>query len=312
MRVDRPHRLSRRDLLRLGGVAGVVLVSSLVPSPGMLFAEDDVQRGEASDPDVDEFYFLQLSDTHIGFSGPKINPEADTTLAKAVDEINALAHQPDFIVFTGDLTHTTDEDAVRRQRMQQFKDIIAKLKVQKHYFLPGEHDAAPDQGAAFSAVFGDMHWSFDHKGVHFIALDNVSDPGAIIGEKQIAWLADDLKKQKQDARIVVFTHRPLFDLAPQWDWATRDAKAAIDLLLPFANVTVFYGHIHQEHLATTGHIEHHAAKGLMYALPAPGSVPKKAPVAWDPAKPFANLGFRELEADVPKAKVTITEHPLAD
>ena len=83
--------------------------------------------------------------------------------------------------------------------------------------------------------------------MHFIALDNVSDPAARFGDAQLAWLAADLKQQPKDARIVVLAHRPLFDLYPQWDWATRDGKAAVDLLMPHANVTVFYGHIHQEH-----------------------------------------------------------------
>ena len=32
-----------------------------------------------------------------------------------------------------------------------------------------------DQGAAYREHFGATHWAFDHKGVHFVALDNVSD-----------------------------------------------------------------------------------------------------------------------------------------
>jgi hypothetical protein len=72
-------------------------------------------------------------------------------------------------------------------------------------------------------------------------------------------------------------------------------------------VTVFYGHIHQEHHHTTGHIDHHAAKGLMYPLPAPGSVPKKAPVPWDATQPYRGLGFRSAEANVKQASYTISE-----
>jgi len=69
-------------------------------------------------------------------------------------------------------------------------------------------------------------------------LDNVSDPGAMIGDAQLGWLKNDLTKLDKDARIVVFTHRPLFDLYPQWDWATRDGAKAVELLMPFQNVTV--------------------------------------------------------------------------
>src|SRR6267143_1755715 len=76
-------------------------------------------------------------------------------------------------------------------------------------------------------------------------------------------------------RIALLTHRPLFPLYPQWDWATRDGEQAIELLMPYRNVVVFYGHIHQEHHFKTGHIEHHSAKSLIFPLPAPGSMPKR-------------------------------------
>ena len=147
------------------------------------------------------------------------------------------------------------------------------------HFIPGEHDASLDNfGEAFKEFFSPTNFPFDHKGVHFIVLDNVSDPAAQLGDAQLAWLADDLKKQATDARIVVFAHRPLFDLYPQWDWATRDGAKAVDLLMPHANVTVFYGHIHQEHHHMTGHIAHHSAKSLIFALPVAGSQPKRAPL----------------------------------
>jgi hypothetical protein len=44
----------------------------------------------------------------------------------------------------------------------------------------------------------------------------------MIGDEQLQWLASDLKQLPAGSDIVVFTHRPLFDLYPQWDWATRD------------------------------------------------------------------------------------------
>jgi hypothetical protein len=174
-------------------------------------------------------------------------------------------------------------------------------------FMPGEHDAGLDKGKAFTDFFGKMHYAFDHKGVHFIVLDNVSNPASTIGDAQLGWLMSDLKKQKKDAPIVVFTHRPLYDLYPDWDWYTRDGAKAIDMLMPYSNVTVFYGHIHQELHHSTGHIAHHAAKGLMYKLPAPGSVPKKAPVPWDANQPYKGLGFRSVEANVKETSYAISE-----
>ena len=79
-----------------------------------------------------------------------------------------------------------------------------------------------------------------------------------------------------DTPIVVLTHRPLFPLLPQWDWATRDGMTAVEALMPYRNVTVFYGHIHHEHHHRTGHIEHHAAKAVMFPLSPVGTAPDRS------------------------------------
>jgi hypothetical protein len=293
-----PFETNRRDLLKLLGVGGVVFASGLAGAAG---------KRKKSDRD-DDFFFLQLSDTHWGYSGVS-NPEAAVTLKKTVETVNALAGaRPDLIVFTGDLTHTTDDGAVRRRRMAEFRDIVGGLAVKTLHFLPGEHDAALDAGRAYQEHFGPTHHAFDHKGVHFVALDNVSDPAGAVGDKQIDWLAADLKNLRKDARIVVLAHRPLFDLYPQWEWATRDGAKVVDVLLPYKHVTVFYGHIHQEHHHATEHIQHHAARSLIFPLPPAGSVPKKAPLPWNPDQPFDGLGYRRVDADA-DAELRLTELP---
>jgi hypothetical protein len=290
-------KIDRRDFLELAGIGGVVFASGL-GGPG--------QWANAA-TSKEDFFFVQLSDTHWGFTGPAVNPDSAGTLKKAVEAVNSLKIQPDFIMFTGDLSHVTDDDKDRRKRLSEFRDIISKLKVKNVRFMPGEHDAGLDEGAAFKEFFGKTHYTFDYKGVHFIVLDNVSDPTSTIGEEQLQWLSADLKKLDKKSRIVVFTHRPLFDLYPDWDWYTRDGGKAVELLMPYPNVTVFYGHIHQEHHHKTGHIAHHAAKGLMYPLPAPGSVPVKKPIPWDAAKPYKGLGFRSVGVEAKQAEYAITE-----
>ena len=90
----------RRDFLKLAGMAGVTFTAGL-------FASRQA-AAQASD-----FHFVQFSDTHWGYKGAA-NPDAEHTLEKAVATVNGLAKQPDFIVFTGDLTHTTDDGGERR------------------------------------------------------------------------------------------------------------------------------------------------------------------------------------------------------
>jgi calcineurin-like phosphoesterase family protein len=293
--------INRRDFLKLAGLGGAVFASGLGYQTGAAARTYSVAQ---------DFYFVQLSDSHWGFSGPEINPDAGGTLKKAVAAVNALKERPDFIVFTGDLTHSTDDPVERRKRMREFREIVSRLKVKDLRFMPGEHDASLDHGRAFRELFGDTNYTFDHKGIHFIALDNVSDPAALIGDEQLAWLRSDLDRLDKEVPIVVFTHRPLFDLYPQWDWATRDGAKAIELLMPYRNVTVFYGHIHQEHRHMTGHIAHHAARSLIFPLPAPGSAPKRMPIPWDAAQPYKGLGFREVDAEVKSAQYEVTEWPV--
>ncbi|HEY9714638.1 MAG TPA: metallophosphoesterase [Chroococcales cyanobacterium] len=278
--------IDRREFLKLAGLGGVVFLSGLAGQTVLPAAATEAK----------DFFFVQLSDSHWGFEGAKVNPDAKGTLIKAVKEVNRLKQRPDFVVFTGDLTQTTDDTSIRKARMKEFKQIVSELDTKVLHFMPGEHDAALDNGETYKEFFGETHYSFDHKGVNFITLDNVSDPTGSIGEAQLEWLKTTLAQLKPDANIVVLTHRPLFDLYPQWDWATRDGARAIELLLPFQNVTVFYGHIHQENHHMTEHIAHHSAKSLMLPLPAPGSQPKRQPILWSAAEPYKGLGFRNIRS----------------
>ena len=164
-----PAAVDRRQFLQLAGLGGAVFMSGL-PLAGCASG-----AGVATQ---DDFFFVQLSDAHWGFEGPP-NPDARGTLIKAVAAANALDQPPDFVMFTGDLTHTTDDPRERRKRMAEVRAIVAGLQCKDVRFIPGEHDASLDNGKAFQEFFGPTHYTFDHKGVHFIVVDNVSDPAAL-------------------------------------------------------------------------------------------------------------------------------------
>jgi hypothetical protein len=304
--------IDRRGFLRLAGIGGVVFVSTLGVLPH-LRALGGAPGGTAqAGSDSEDFFFVQLSDSHWGFKNPKINPHYDTTLPRAVEAVNQLEQRPDFVVFTGDLTQTTDDGGERRRRMAEFSKIAGRLAVKDVKFLAGEHDASLDEGKAFREFFGPTYYTFKHKGVTFVALDNVSDPQGAVGESQRKWLAGELAKGSRTDPIVVLAHRPLFDLYPSWDWATGDGAQVLEVLSPYSNVTVFYGHIHQINHHTTGHINHHSARSLMWPLPAPGSLPKKIQLPWDPQQPYKNLGFREVDASPEYSRYGLNEFPITE
>ena len=290
---------SRRDFMKMAGVCGGLVFTSALPGCASM--------GQSGATD---FSFVQLSDIHWGYGNPKVNPDTRGTLTRALAAVNGLEQKPDFVVFTGDLTQTTDDPKLRRQRLREFQDMSRSLNVPVRYFA-GEHDASLDRGEAYLEVFGGaLHYTFEHKGIHFIVLDNISDPAPILGAKQIAWLKDDLAKQRADQPIVVLTHRPLFSLYPQWDWSTRDGQQAIDLLLSFKNVTVFYGHIHHEHHQHTGHIGHHAAQAVMFPLSPVGTAEAKTQLPWDAAKPYKGLGWRTVRATASGAAQQMREQNI--
>ena len=53
-----------------------------------------------------DFSFIQISDSHIGFNKPA-NPDVTATLQATLDKIDAVPSTPDFLIHTGDLTHTS-------------------------------------------------------------------------------------------------------------------------------------------------------------------------------------------------------------
>src|SRR5450432_1956364 len=116
--------IERREFTQLIGLGGVVFASGLAGvacgHPGAPAAGPERPGAGARE----DFFFLQLSDTHWGYTGAA-NPNASITLRETIATINASPLKPDFIVFTGDLTHTTDDAQVRKQRLAQFREIAA-------------------------------------------------------------------------------------------------------------------------------------------------------------------------------------------
>ena len=259
------------------------------------------KNGEASTP----FTFVQLSDTHVGFAGPP-NPNGTRAFERAVEMVNGLQPRPDLVLFTGDLTHDSEEPGEHAARMRRFQQIADRLRVPARWMIPGEHDAGLDGGALFREFYGDTSYAFDHRGVHFVALDNVSRAKPEVGPERLAWLQRDLARFAPTTPIVVFTHRPLFDLKPEWEWFTRDGDEVMNVLSRFENVTVLYGHIHREDVHETPHVHQYAARSLAWAFPDPSKTAEKKPLPYDPARPFQNLGLRTVRASAAAAPQATT------
>ena len=157
-------RIDRRSFLRIVGVslgAGALyrVAPALATGEGVEVAQALKKgNGEAVKP----FTFVQLSDPHVGVGAP-LAPGGTAAFERAVEVVNRLPEPPDLILFTGDLTHDSEEPGEPARRMKRFREN-----------------------------FGESHYAFDHRGVHFVALDNVSRALPEVGPEQLAWLRKDL------------------------------------------------------------------------------------------------------------------------
>ena len=286
--------LNRRSFLRIAGISmGAAALYQFAPRLAVSPSIADSMRepnGEAPTP----FRFAQLSDAHVGFKGPP-DPLGTKAFEHAVELLNATSHPPELVLFTGDLTHDADDRDEHARRMRKFKEIAVRLKTSKLYFVPGEHDAGLDGGQLYREFFGESSYSFDYRGVHFVALDNVSRAKPEVGADRREWLRGDLARFSPATPIVVFTHRPLFDLKPEWEWFTSDGPEVMKVLAPFENVTVLYGHIHRRDVHKDGNANHYAARSMIFSFPDPQTAPAKKPMPFDNGDPFRNLGLRMID-----------------
>lgn len=286
----------RRSFLKIAGSSvgiGVLYTAFPAALKGAESSSFFSALGKANGEKPEPFSFIQLSDSHVGFNGPP-DPLGTKAFEQAVEMINGLPRRPDLVLFTGDLIHDTEDKDMQAKRILQFKEISKRINVPIIKHVPGEHDAGLDGGQMYREAFGDSHYSFDHRGVHFIALDNVSRAKPEVGSEQLDWLTKDLSRFPKTAPIVVFTHRPLFDLRPDWEWFTSDGDKVMNILSNYDNVTVLYGHIHRDDEQQIGPVRHYAAKSLIFAFPDPKIAGPRKPLPFDKDHPFKNLGIRSV------------------
>jgi 3',5'-cyclic AMP phosphodiesterase CpdA len=262
-----PSRRGALKCLGFGGAGTLFLLSGGILSPvDLALAADSDRAGGVP-------LFLQISDTHIGFNRDA-NPDVAGTLRQTIALANAMPVRPALTLHTGDITHLS-----KAEEFDTAQQLLSALAITELHTVPGEHDVTDGVGADYFARFGQAsnnkgYYSFDHSGVHFIALVNVMhfQPGGLgaLGADQLAWLEQDLKGRSASTPVVVFAHMPLWTIYEPWGWGTGDADQAMALLRRFGSVTVLNGHIHQIVQKVEGNIHFHTARSTAYPQPMAG------------------------------------------
>ncbi len=303
---------SRRKVLECMTWAGTgvlwTLAGGVPKSRGLL---DDT----AAAAEMGGFAFLQISDSHIGFS-KAANPYALDTLKEAIGKIKALRVKPAFMIHTGDITHLS-----LPEQFDTAAQVIGEPGLDVHY-VPGEHDLIDaNNGKLYLDRYGagkkgSGWYSFDHQGVHFVGLVNVVNLKAgglgFLGAEQLAWLAADLKAKSDSTPIVVFAHIPLWTIYAEWGWGTDDGAQVLQLLRRFGSVTVLNGHIHQIIQKVEGDVTFHTARSTAFPQPVPGAAPSPGPMKVPEAQLRRFLGLTSVAVKFGSQRLAVTDTTLAD
>jgi Icc protein len=289
---DALKTLDRRSFIKVSAAAmGAVAAQGLMPPNS--FQPVSVAYGAPAQADSGRFRFAYISDSHLYTK--ETNDRFANALMRAVDDVNNLDPQPDFVFYGGDLAQLGQPDELE-MGAQILKHLKAPLKI-----MVGEHDWYFDLGEKWRDLFGEPIESWDHKGVHFVkllsiieedfwtprgltpiqrmrtvaGLDNHVQKSFTVGAEQRAWLKEDLAKHPDDTPLVVFSHSPLYKLYKNWNFWTDDAEEVQALLNRFKNVVVIHGHTHQMLTNRIGNIHFHGLLATAWPWPyAPEGMPE--------------------------------------
>jgi 3',5'-cyclic AMP phosphodiesterase CpdA len=233
----------------------------------------------------------------------------------------------DFLMFGGDLAQLADPVELRLGN-----DILKEITIKKH-FIPGEHDWYLDMGKTWEGLFGKSPWTFEHKGVTFIGLDTVSrapdywsatkmtpkermghmatldgsvaGPWAGLGPDQLQWLSKTLSPLAKTKPIVIFSHNPLYEYYPPWNFWVRDWRQVHEIVKPYANVTNIHGHTHQVLYNEIGTMRSIGMLATSWPWPyAPEGVPAltKPMIRVNPGDHFDGVGWAKMTVKAPKVE----------
>src|SRR5579875_4066145 len=254
--------LDRRSFLKAAAAAaGAVMARGLMPPHSFQLIEianaaTSKDFGTVGHQGGAPFRIAYISDSHL--YERTLNQRFIRAIVRAVEDVNALDPQPDFVLYGGDLAQLGT-----RQQLDRGRQILAELKPPVKMMV-GEHDWFLDLGDAWQEMFGPPNYSFDWKGVHFVVLmsvhekdfwtarhmtpmermqtvaglDNPIQSRFEVGDEERRWLAGDLAKIAPATPVVVFSHSPLYKYYRPWNFWTEDAEQVQALLRPFKNVTV--------------------------------------------------------------------------
>ncbi|MFL6193662.1 MAG: metallophosphoesterase family protein [Thermoanaerobaculia bacterium] len=242
---------------------------------------------KAAAPNTDVL-FVVSGDNRPTAKGAPMPP----VLATIISEIGVI--RPDFVLWTGDTVYGyCDTREELEQEYRAFEEAARPIAgTVPLYNAPGNHEihsqqtckapaetlcGPPCSEEAFRTRFGQLYGSFDHAGVHYIALDT-DFPGAqdAIAGEQLEWLKRDLEANKGARAIFLFSHTEFYS-SPHIDEqagrshpGVKNAQELHELFRRYPVKAVFSGHEHLYWREAHDGIDYFVAGGAgapLYASP---------------------------------------------
>lgn len=194
---------------------------------------------------------VQITDTHLS----PLKPHFAANWEPLVAWIRSLA--PDLVVHTGDLSvDGADVEADLAHVAALLRDLPAPVLC-----VPGNHDIGDLPGkrqvvdagrlARWRRLIGPDRWTHDCGAWRLVGLNSlILGSGTAEEEEQFAWLEQALAT-REDRRIVVFKHKPLFLDDPQegatgyWGIAPAPRARLLALFARHPVALVASGHLHR-------------------------------------------------------------------
>ncbi len=207
----------------------------------------------------DDYYFIQITDTHLpghlfyGDEGYETDDSEIDDLNEVIKDINLL--NPEFVLLTGDLINEGElEDFECLRHHTKTVELLEKFEVPV-YIVPGNHDLGgwddtpPPQGTARQEWWRFFGWrqrvippvkeefyvhdySFDYGDVHYVGMESSVNYDSymydVYGDKgfipsQLTWLESDLTSAGSKTKVL-FYH---FDFNGDLDLTTLGADMAL-------------------------------------------------------------------------------------
>ena len=177
------------------------------------------------------FQVAWITDSHIGAG-------TETAFTKVRDAINNRMADLDFLIHTGDMTERGSNS-----ELADFKSYASGFRLPV-YYVPGNHDTKWSESGlqTYINTFGSLHFSFNHKGFHFVGMNSgtpMKGGSGYFDPAEIQWLITDLANLPDPNMPIIFaTHMPvdIGSCANYW--------SVLDILKRYRTAFILVGHGH--------------------------------------------------------------------